>query len=81
MTNAVTIPNSTVCKVLDDLTFANGPGVQFVLIGIKDGQRPAMMTTLTPESVDELMLWLLERREDKEITPINMEDDSFKKGH
>lgn len=77
----IVIPNSTVTKIIDDLTFTNGPGVHFVIVGVAEGKRPSMMTTLPPDSLHELFKWLLDRKDDVEIERLNMEDDSFKKGH
>src|SRR3546814_9105058 len=43
LSKEIVIPNSTVTKVIDDLTYANGPGVHFVLIGFANEKQPTVM--------------------------------------
>lgn len=79
--NQVDIPPKTVDKILDDLTFANGPGVHFILLGVMDNKAPAIMSTLDPESMDEIIDWVVEHRERRKMEVIDLDKDSTKKGN
>lgn len=77
----VIISTKTVDKLLDDLTHANGPGVHFILIGVMDNKAPAIMSTLYPESMDEIIDWMAARRGRRKMERIDLDSDSTKKGH
>ena len=79
--NQVVIPPKTADKLLDDLTFANGPGVHFILIGVMDNKQPAIMSTLDPDSMDEIIDWMVKHRERRAVERIDLNGDSFKKGN
>ena len=79
--NKVIIQPRTVDKLLDDLTHTNGPGVHFILIGVMDNKAPAITTTLYPESMDEVIDWLVEHRERRKMERIDLDKDSTKKGN
>lgn len=81
MSKEIVIPNSTVTKVIDDLTYANGPGVHFVLIGFANEKQPTVMSTVDPEGLNKLLNWLLQRKEACTVDLLDMDADSFKKGH
>src|SRR3546814_570184 len=110
LSKEIVIPNSTVTKVIDDLTYANGPGVHFVLIGFANEKQPTVMstvdpeglnkllnwllssllspsgstvdmTTVDPEGLNKLLNWLLQRKEACTVDLLDMDADSFKKGH
>src|SRR3546814_5263714 len=61
LSKEIVIPNSTVTKVIDDLTYANGPGVHFVLIGFANEKQPTVMSTVDPEGLNKLLNWLLQK--------------------
>src|SRR3546814_19349200 len=71
----------SVTKVIDDLTYANGPGVHFVLIGFANEKQPTVMSTVDPEGLNKLLNWLLQRKEACTVDLLDMDADSFKKGH
>src|SRR3546814_20292325 len=66
LSKEIVIPNSTVTKVIDDLTYANGPGVHFVLIGFANEKQPTVMSTVDPEGLNKLLNWLLQRKRSEE---------------
>src|SRR3546814_1046968 len=69
------IPNSTVTKVIDDLTYANGPGVHFVLIGFANEKQPTVMSTVDPEGLNKLLNWLLQRKEACTVDLLDMRSE------
>lgn len=79
--NQVAIPPKTVDKLLDDLTHTNGPGVHFILLGVMDNKQPAIISTLDPESMDEMIDWVVEHRERRKMEVIDLDKDSTKKGN
>src|SRR3546814_3942765 len=81
LSKEIVISNSTVTKVIDDLTYANGPGVHFVLIGFANEKQPTVMSTVDPEGLNKLLNWLLQRKEACTVDLLDMDADSFKKGH
>lgn len=79
--NQVVIPQHTIENIIDDLTRANGPGVYFILVGVAEGKRPALMSTMHPDSMDEVLAWLVENKKAREVEAISLVDESTKKEH
>lgn len=79
--NEVIIPRHTIENIIDDLTRANGPGVYFILVGVAEGKRPALMSTMHPDSMDEVFAWLVENKKAREVEAISLGDESTKKEH
>src|SRR3546814_12317892 len=75
LSKEIVIPNSTVTKVIDDLTYANGPGVHFVLIGFANEKQPTVMSTVDPEGLNKLLNWLLQRKEACTVDLLDMDAD------
>lgn len=79
--NEVIIPRHTIENIIDDLTRANGPGVYFILVGVAENKKPALASTMHPDSMDEIFAWLVENKKAREVEAFSLVDDSTKKEH
>lgn len=84
--NAMNVPemvitNDVVEQVIQGVIGVNGPGTEFMLVVVKAGTCPAIVSSMIPEQMDHVLDWLVEHRARRRFDVVDLESPGEKKGH